>query len=285
MKKSKISVVLLGLSLMSFFSACDPDSKKTDPQPTNPQNNPGGKACQIAAVSETTNTGKEDSEFIYDSQGKITRINTKVNGALNEYITFEYNGAGKTTKVSTFDAANNVQDYFTTELNAAGNPVKLNFFSREAGSNQMVNVTRYEYEYNAQNRISKANMFLDVEEEGTLSLAATINYKYDSKGNPSHKDYLVTMETGAEPTLVYTYEYTYDSKDNPAKNIPILNIEPSPVNNLTKVVVTNKMTNAVDKQQSYSMTYEYDNNGYPTKSTTTTQAGVITSLSYSYNCK
>ncbi len=93
------------------------------------------------------------------------------------------------------------------------------------------------------------------------------------------------MEAGQEPTKVYTYEYTYDTKDNPAKNIPILNIEPAPVNNLTKVVVTNKMTNVVDKQQSYSMTYEYDNNGYPVKSTTTTQAGVITSLAYNYNCK
>ncbi len=285
MKKSKISVVLLGLSIMSFFSACDPDSKKNDPQPGGPQNNPGGKACQIASVSETTNGGKEDSEFIYDSQGKITRINTKVNNALTEYITFEYNGTGKTTKISTFDATNKVQDYFTTELNAAGNPAKLNFFSRDEVTNQLVNVTRYEYEYNAQNRVNKVNMFLDVEEEGTLSLAATIKYTYDSKGNPAHKDYLVTMEPGAEPTLVYAYEYTYDTKDNLAKNIPILNIEPTPVNNLTKVVVTNKMTNAVDKQQSYSMTYEYDNNGYPTKSTTTTQAGVTTSLAYSYSCK
>ncbi|QNF35084.1 hypothetical protein HUW51_21050 [Adhaeribacter swui] len=285
MKKPQLTIALLGFTFMSIFASCE-DSKKNDPQPNPGDNhNNQGKSCQIATISENTATGLENSEFIYDAQGKLTRVNTKENNAVTEYMTFEYNNAGKATKMSMFNANNVLQEYFTVELNANGNPTKMNFYSKEEDSNKMENITRYEYEYNGQNKTSKVNMFLDLADKGTLSLAGYMTFTYDNKGNPNHKEYAVAMGVGQAPTLAYTYDYTYDSKENPVKSTPIINVEPLAVNNVTKVVATNKLTNAVDKIQSQDITYEYNNNGLPTKITTKTQAGTTTSQTYSYNCK
>jgi len=284
MKKPKLTLVLLGFSFLSLFSSCE-DSKKNDPQP-NPDNNGNpGKSCQIDNISESTGAGSELSEFMYDAQGKLTRVNTKENNALTEYMTFEYNNAGKPIKMSSFNASNVLQEYFSVEINAAGNPTKIDFFSKDEDSNQLENIARYEYEYNNQSKPTKVNMFLDVAENGNLSLAGYMTFTYDNKGNPSHKEYAVVMGVGQVPTLTYAYDYTYDTKENPAKNASIINIEPLAVNNVTKVVATNKMTNAIDKIQSQDITYEYNSNNLPTKVTTKTQAGVTTSQKYSYNCK
>jgi len=284
MKKPKLTFVFLGLTFMSLFSSCE-DSKKNDPQP-NPNNTGNqGSSCQIANISETTGTDNEQSEFVYNAQGKLTRVNTKENNALTEYITFDYNNGGKVTKMSSFNASNVLQDYFTVELNGAGNPVKMNFFTKDDDSNQMENISRYEYEYNGQNKTSKINMYLDVEENGNLSLAGYMTFTYDTKGNPNHKEYAIVMSEGQAPTPAYAYDYTYDAKANPVSSSPIINIEPLAVNNVTKIIATNKMTNAVDKIQSLDMTYEYNSNNLPTKVTTKTQAGVTTSQVYSYNCK
>lgn len=161
----------------------------------------------------------------------------------------------------------------------------MNFLSKDDDTNKMENISRYEYEYNGQNKTSKVNMFLDVEENGTLDLAGYMTFAYDAKGNPNHKEYAIVMGAGQAPTLTYAYDYSYDSKENPVKNAAIINVEPLAVNNVTKVVATNKLTNAVDKIQSHDITYEYNSNNLPTKIITKTQAGVTTSQTYSYNCK
>ena len=63
-------------------------------------------------------------------------------GQLTDYITYEYNASGLTSKMSYYDASGQLTFYYTSEYNASGLTSKMSFYD---ASDNLISYTTYEY--------------------------------------------------------------------------------------------------------------------------------------------
>ncbi|WP_210463964.1 hypothetical protein [Rufibacter roseolus] len=151
-----------------------------------------------------------------------------------------------------------------------------------------------EIEYSG-NRISKITRFLVIPaEEGEDPVSFPMGwttYQYDAKGNVSkateYYDNPATEEDESTSPSATT-EYTYDAKNSPmaafeALFIGLPTLNPPSVNNV--ITEVRKEGSTVDKDMSYTNTFVFNDNGYPTKITRTTQNNDVTTVNVEYSCQ
>jgi hypothetical protein len=117
-----------------------------------------------------------------------------------------------------------------------------------------------EFNYNAENRVSKQIMYWDNTATGY------IDYTYDSNGN-LESEILYNLGESGTPELVTTTTYAYDNETNPFR-VSCKSVIPGPntnPNNIIKETYTihSESVQASDKEQVTVNTYEYNSLGYP----------------------
>ncbi|KAA3439152.1 hypothetical protein [Rufibacter hautae] len=151
-----------------------------------------------------------------------------------------------------------------------------------------------EIEYSG-NRISKITRLAVIpaeedEEPVTFSMGWS-TFQYDSKGNVSkateyYDNPLTEEDESTSPAA--TTEYTYDAKNSPISAFEALfvglpGLNPASVNNV--ITEVRKEGSTVDKDLSYTNTYVFNDKGYPTKITKTTQNNDVTTMNVEYSCQ
>ncbi|WP_181305903.1 hypothetical protein [Rufibacter sp. XAAS-G3-1] len=274
MKFPKLLSIFFALSLF-VLGSCSED-EDTDPIT-------GIKSCQPVKLTD-------DEGF-----ATITYTNDKIANFTNEEygtVTVQYhsngNKAGKPSKMIFGDGEEGGLEYLYDEQ---GRLIGTLLSSSDLGGAAQIS----EFEY-TNNRISKTSYFLAFpsEEEGedpTFISTGFTTYEYDSKGNVlKAKVYYDNPATEEDESTVVqsTTDYTYDTKNSPTSafqnlfvGIPSMN--PAGENNVLTEI--RREGNTVDKDLSFSNVYVFNENGYPTKTTRTSQNGDVSVINIEYSCK
>ena len=246
---NKIIRLLILLVTVSMFSCL----KKKDAPIA-----PVAKTCK---VSKTTLNGDVTSVSVLDGNNRYSEFKLyKTSGELDEVYKYEYNSSGQTTKVS-FEKKGEVYEYYTYEYD--NNKLSVCHYFKIDISKNAIPYANYKYTYKSGN-ISKLECF----NPSDTTPYNTYNYTTDGIGN-------VLTEDGKNSHNIYSF---YDNKINPIKG-QLFGI-PQPTyfcpNNYTKMTFDKDI---------YSLTYEYNSEGYPIKMTMLNPDNTTDIYTYEYTCK
>ncbi|WP_157593012.1 hypothetical protein [Rufibacter tibetensis] len=265
MKFPKLLYLLIACSLFVFSSCTEDDD-------TGP--NTGNKTCLPVKV-----TDEDQVTSITYSNGKIASFSNDEFGSVNVQYHTSGNKADKPAKMP-FGTDGSFEYMYDNQGKLTGTMITTPEFQ---GAGLLA-----EFEYSG-NRISKVTRYLafpgEDEDDPQLFPFGYTTYQYDSKGNVT-----LVKEFGDQDSTTpdNTTEYTYDSKPTPtaafmALFIGLPGMTPPAANNILTEV--HKEGNTVDKDLSYTNTYVFNENGYPTKTTRTSQNGEVSVINIDYNCQ
>jgi len=216
----------------------------------------------------------------YDANRRIATLAMEDVGLAG---TVEYNNAGRPSKLNIPEL--NIPDgnqigaiYIQYSYNAQGQLTSMEGFSSLF---PLFPLYVTEFEYSAAGQISKATASVSafLPENDIVSPGYT-TYLYDSRGNISKESRYEGPDGDTE--LAYTIEYTHDTAINPTLNLEKLIYGVGSPNNILTAV--NKAADGtVDREASFTATYQYDGS-FPTTSTITYQNGEVNTVSITYNC-
>lgn len=228
-------------------------------------------------IKEIVGQGKTLSNFLYNSEGKISESQD-----LFFYQHFIYNSRNRLVKVENAVDLSGLSSSSTTWANKTTLMTSANsefthydlFFYNLSG--QLVTVENYQkkegkfiytskktLEYEG-DRIVKLNLHNSNGEVTTYQL-----YTYDEKGNvKSQKYYSANYEGSTVPRLISETTYQYDNKNNPFR-IYIDKGEPGLYTNPNNIIETTSISYVeipgLDTPSTSKTSYQYNTNGDPIK--------------------
>ncbi|NDK57582.1 hypothetical protein [Pontibacter fetidus] len=260
---------LLLLMLCFWLIAC---SKKDADNPTPAKE----QTCTLQETAATTPTGNTNSKYIYDSAGKIIKVEYYEKGALTRYTTFAYNNKQLIENESIYQADGTLTGFNNYSYDGAGLLIQMN-------SNQLTNGTMqpgfiYSYEYVSDKQVAKRTIQYP---DGRLY--ATYTYEYE--GEEMRR--ILTFTPNGQHAQTLTLHY--DDKQPALKNTPALQkigflmIGYPYLHNI--VSYSNISSSGQVWGDSYTATYEYNAAGHPIKSTRTMANGSQLVATLTYQCK
>jgi hypothetical protein len=243
----------------------------------NKDDDPKTKLCFLTTVVEVGSAETTTINYTLENQ-KITKVNTKSvysGGSFEDNTTITYDSKGNITETNSSDGTRTVFTYTNNQV------TKVEDFDGTTLSD------RTDYEY-SNGQIVKAQYY-DETNPGTFVKDDYDVFEYANTTSKNPIKIKSFSKTGTTPS--YTVEYQYDDKKNPySASAAILNLlslyAEASENNITKATFTSASSPNV---QTNTYTYEYNTEGYPTKSTrvatNTGQPSTSTSTTtYTYNC-
>ncbi|WP_207435857.1 hypothetical protein [Sabulibacter ruber] len=277
MKLTKLFSLFFACSLL-VFSSC------TDDEETGPIT--GNKTCKPVKV-----TDEDGVTAITYNNDKISSFSNEEFGTVAVSYHSSGNKAGKLSKL-TFSAGEEGDGSLEYVYDEQGKLIGTVFASESEEFMGAAMVSEFEYTGNRISKTTRALAFPSEEEGGEPMVVpfGHTTYEYDSKGNVTRvREYMDNPMTEEDESneVKATVEYTYDSKTSTmaileAMFIGMPGINPAGVNNVLTAVHKDGAT--VNKNLSYSNAYVFNENGYATKTTQTTQNGAVTVTNIEYSC-
>jgi YD repeat-containing protein len=241
----------------------------------NKDDDPKTKQCLLTSFVNTFDDGSFTRDLTYDGQKvtKITETYTEPGSDPEiETSTFTYDSKGNVTE-STSENSRTVYTYTNDQI------TKVENFYRTILSDR----TDYEYSNNQLTKVQYYHMSSGTPVKDSYEI---FEYSSTSSANPIR----VKSFNSSSTTASITAEYTYDDKKKalaalPAAFLKLIILDgQGTANNVTKLTGTEGTT-----VTTVTYTYEYNTEGYPTKSTgvetSTGQTKPETSATvYTYNC-
>ncbi len=212
---------------------------------SNPESNP-------VLLKKVTSSGDNITEYFYD-KNLLVKKEVKFEGEIFDSVELTYDGNGILIRKDIFSKASGVpmNYYVTFEYDENNFLAKSNFFAKRTDGKLAIGIYHI-YEYK-DNLLAKYITFNTSDEMSSYAL-----FKYDNNQN-------VTLYSHYDKNgkLQYRQEYKYDDKINPLRKdlsfISAFTISRNNIINLTSTYHT------VDPPNIYksSLTYSYNNLGYP----------------------
>lgn len=258
--------LLLILVVTAFLSSCG-NNKDANPAP-------GNKNCLPTKVKSDT----DKTEFIYDRNNRLTRVNEKENNTLVTYQTLDYNSSNQITKTTDFEMNGTVGQqvsYTIYEYNSNGLRSKVTSYSEDFGTGNLGANSYITYEYNTNAQITKSNNFAY---GGTdFRLVEYTTFTYDSKGN-----IIKAASYDMINRLQYQLEIQYDDKANVIKTLPALTAVKYNFFAIPVILSKNNFTNIIIKAP-FSGTNTLVDAGWITNTYTLNADGFINAINISLN--
>lgn len=274
-KFSYKNLLVLALSSVVLFSCSKDDDKSANPNnPDNP-NNPSAQKCRI--TNENENNGEEESIYEYDNQRRLVKQLYKESGQLETYYdTYEYNNAGYVSKSIEWDGTTQ-EGYDLYTYNSDGRLTRRESYY-DNGTGLVLDVIRT-YEYDSNKRLIRKNYY---EASAPTVIDEYSIYSYPSATTARETNYY-DMNGDGTLELNSTTDYTFDDKKSPQLLLGIAyDDEFISEHNTTKEVHT--YPNGQNPSRTYTYTYEYNAQGFPTKSTGNDGISTPWVKVISYNC-
>lgn len=245
MKSNYLFVFSIALSSM-LFSCGNSETAENDEQNSESTENEiveaAPKHCKLKSYSFQLGDKSRKLSFIYDGDNLKSLEMTEKDSDTKQSLDYAYNESGSLSAFSfdknkaTYTYAENGQ---LTEIKGEGN----------------LNTRTFEYDENG-NMIKQVTMF------GGKPYT-THTYSYEG-GTPTK------VELSMKGELYESYAITYDDKNNPLQNKGVFANSSEmmfgyPVANFAHNIVTVVTTNKKGETEERSISYEYNENGYPTK--------------------
>ena len=263
----------------------------------------------VSLALTTTSCKKTDDNNDDDDPVKKTCYINKINYG-DEYSLLTYNSNHQVIKIASYDSLGNYLDSYTEITYANGKISELKNYDSGTYDSKIV------YHYASNGIADSAYQWSDegngLELQGTFFLTYTgdnltkiesikyfvgqavvvgkIEYVYDAGNATSMSTYELNLST-LSLKLTSTATYEYDSKKSPYRGIGIDNLFIAEeigfmsVNNPTKETVKDKDGNTM-QDESYTYSYEYNDNDYPTKVTDVTFDNSETNVTVlTYDCE
>ncbi|WP_205503016.1 hypothetical protein [Rufibacter psychrotolerans] len=270
---------LLFVGSLFVFSSCSEDDKENDPDPI-----PGDKICRPVKV-----TAEDGVTAITYNNDKISTFSNEEFGNVTVSYHTSGNKAGKPSKL-TFAAGEEGTGSLEYVYDEQGKLIGNAFVTAQMQGGGLV--AEYEYTQNRVSKITRAMVFPSEEEGGEpdVVMMGFTTYEYDAKGNVTvAREFFdnPATEEDESTTPQSVTQYTYDNKPSPVSAFEALfmgvpTINPASPNNILTAV--HREGNTVKKDLSYTNVYVFNENGYPTKTTQTTQNGETTVTNIDYSC-
>jgi hypothetical protein len=248
---------LLVFFVAVFITACDKD----DPAPV--------IKCYLTNSSYSSSGGSSSQDvYNYSSDNQLTTVVSTETGASPTTTTVTYDSKGNISKIQygfghlelLYDANNNLiqeDDFDGTALDS-----------------------RRTFEYNSSNQMTKEQYYkIGANNTATKDAYATFEYANTTSKNPVRR-----KELNVDATIDEIIEYQYDDKKTPTGDFLNIGLTDSrSENNVTKEITKDNLGTTLYTQ---SYVYEYNDKGYPTKSTRTQLGTDYTVVeTFQYNCK
>ncbi len=225
---------------------------------TTPVNNPDNQMMLVKQMIVTDSYGTYTGEYTYEGN-KITNITYSD----NEYQNFTYNN-DLLVKVETYeDGILSDSEIFEYDENNKLTTYLFLHYDMERGDKKI-------FTYNTDGTVSYEDFTGDLETQTQLN--STGNFTIDNNNITEHIQTFSLNST--------TFTYTFDDKNSPSKNVfagDIFNMvyAEGGNNNIISCETANE-------NESYTVTYTYNDNGYPTESVETYNDGSSSTIQYFY---
>lgn len=279
MKNLKLLLILFMGIALSVATSCNKDDDNGDDNGGG--DNPTPKTCYIK--KQTYDDGSYEV-MTYNADHKVkSHEEYDSTGTLEDRVEFTYNSDGTLAKFQQFDDAD--KEVMKMEYSYSGGNISEAELFMDMG-NGLKSFAVYEYTFTG-DHVTKVEMKMDILGTGNPIVAQKMEFAYTGDNPTTATEYTFDAASMGLKKSGET-DYVYDDKKNPLHNIGINFIFPEAeffaVNNYTKVTIKDD-AGAVDQDESANITYEYNENGYPTKSTTTNFSGNNTEVAtIEYDC-
>ena len=268
MKKIKLLLILFMGIALSVATSCNKDDDNNDDNGGG-GGNPTTKTCYIN--KQSFEDGSYDKITYYSDHKAKTYEEYDSTGALDSRAEISYNSDGTLAELHQFDDAD--KEVMKLVYSYSGGKISEIEMFLDMG-NGLKSFGVYEYTFSGEH-VTKVEMKMDILGTGTPIVASKTEFTYTGDNPTKVVEYEFDAATmGLKKTG--EVEYVYDDKKNPFFNIGINFVFPDvqffAKNNYTKMTVKDD-AGAVDQDESANITYEYNENGYPTKSTATNFSG------------
>ncbi len=205
------------------------------------ETDPTSLLCRLTSLTIVDGGSPVTQTYVYDG-GKLSRM-TSTSGDDSFQINYQYDDEGDLAKTFLIVSGDSVvTSYSHNNLHY----VVASLFAHNGDT------TETTYEYNLNGQLIRQRQ--DVVSAGVPAAIVTTYYTYPdlSTHNPS----IIATVDIADSVVVH---YEYDNKINPERGLYLPNIQP--YNNITRVT---------GPTYEYAITYQYDSNGLPVSSLSTT---------------
>ncbi len=260
--KNSFAFTLLGQTCLFVAlllgSGC---SKENDPAPAVP-------SCRIVKSSVESSASNLTARYTYDPQNRLIELVTDNDTKRQSTVSYEYNQKGQLGKYVT-------QNY-----------------RYDAGSNETVTTRTYTFAYNEKGQVSGYQSATISTDPATLQTTSTSTFEYDSQGNRTK----ITTQTGSSAPNVELYEYqdgncirtilrpgesneftiTYEyylDRENKFRTLPHAGVFGASASKHMIKKTTQTPANNPDYISVSERTYEFNDKGFPVKTTVTTTSG------------
>ena len=261
MKNVKLLFVLfIGIVLSTANSCTKEDDKKDD-------DGGGGTSPKTCYVKQETYKDGTYLKVEYNSDHKVTKdTDYDKSGTVTDHTDYAYDSNGRISKMEYYDGTT-LTDKFEYFYNAQGKISKVDIYEEQGGSLQKFGY--YEYTFTGDDL---TKVVTKVEYAGQTVEAEKYVFTYSGGNVITAKFYEFDIST---LSLVFSgsIAYEYDTKINPYRGVGLDYTMIDDITFMSKANYT-KMTTKDDqgvvlKDESYNVTYEYNDNKYPTKMTET----------------
>lgn len=277
-------VAILSITIVG----CEKEGEETSP---NKPDTKLDKECYPTAFSATGNGGATGS-ILYDDNYKVTRIDESHDGENSGYTEYQYDSDEKLVRSNYHDDGGAISSYAIYEYNNDNSVSSYTVYSLLEESS-IVKDMRYVYDYNTSKQISKTSFYFN--DNGTEKLFSEYQYEYNDSNQITrmrssrsgwgttitdyqYKDGLLVKVTssgsgGGKTITAYEYgdkkgQYSALKKANPVLfTFPFTVTSESLENVLLKKLITNESNEVTNEEESFTASYEYNENGYPVKGT------------------
>ena len=250
-------VLFIGIVLSTAYSCSKDDDNKDDDGggSTSP------KTCYIKQETEKDGTYYK---YEYNSHHKVIKdVEYNKSGTVISHTNYTYNNDGKISKMEYYDGTTLAEksEYF---YNAQGKISKVDLYEEQGGSLQKYGY--YEYTFTGDDL---TKVVTKIEYSGQTIEAEKYEYTYSGGNVITVMSYEFDLST-LSLVLSGSVAFEYDTKKNPYRGIGLdyIMIDPELMSKTNCTKMTQKDDQGVvQKDQSSNITYEYNDNNYPTKAT------------------
>lgn len=259
--KNLFTATLPGLTCLFvalLFTGC---SKENDPAPAGP-------SCKLMQSSFASGSNNFITRYTYDSQNRLTESVTDNGTRKHSSISYEYNPKGQLSKYIGQD------------------------FRYDEASNETVNTRTYTFDYNEKGQVSGYQLSTTSTNPVVPPTTSTSTCTYDSQGNRTkvttqsgtnaptvdlheYRDgncIKTTLRAGESNEAVLAYEYYLDQEFKTRNAAHVGAFGPSASKHMVKKT-TQTLANVPDYLFVSERTYEFNDKGFPVKTTTTSTSG------------
>jgi hypothetical protein len=227
----------------------------------------------VTKIISTNSLSQESITDYYYSENKIIKSVNNYNGVSKNYT---YNGNSIVKCETVIDNSNQIIQSKQFFYNSSSKLSKVIFLDYENNYG-----SRKEYEY------ANNNTILFKVYTGNLTTQDNFYYSgdYILQNNNCIISHFYSTDIEGNPTT-RTHNFTYDTKNSPMKNIVGYNkiaIDDSPYGIINNYTYYSSISTNVVSEYNQTITYEYDDNNFPTSSESINNSGYFYQNQFFYN--